>query len=44
MWLISSLFLALQVALPDFQFFDVFPFSEKGFVPPEGNIGECDVV
>ena len=34
----------LQSALLDCPFLDLFPFSENGFVTPEVDVGECDVV
>ena len=34
----------LQAALLDCQFFDLFPFSENGFVASEVDVCGCDVV
>ena len=34
----------LQAALLDRPFFDLFPFSENGFVAPEVDVCGCDVV
>ena len=34
----------LQAALLDCPFLDLFPFSENGFVTPEVDVGQCDVV
>jgi len=34
----------LQSALLDCPFLDLFPFSENGFVTPEVDVGQCDVV
>ena len=33
----------LQAAILDCQFFDLFPFSDDGFVSPEVDIRRCDV-
>jgi len=38
------LFLILPAALADFQFLDLLPFPENGFVSPELNVCGCDVV
>ena len=34
----------LQAALLDCLFFDLFPFSQNGFVAAEVDVGGCDVV